>query len=517
MAIELVKDILKINEIRGKERVEALVEAEMYLNHTKPEIEKILWTDGKVEIMNVKIIQNKVLVSGIVKLKVVYKAAGEDLEIYILETTTDFNEEVEIEGIDEEMSSDVKANLEYIEYEIVDAKKVLLQALVNIDAKVESINSIEIIQNIKGEENLQTLKEKIGYKDILASNESNVLVREAFELEDNMPAIEEVLKVQLEVYEDESKVVEDGLIIAGIVKGSLLYIGDGKLNSIKKEMSFNHFLDMPGIERDLNCQLDLEIDSGDYELKEDIEGNLRIVDLEVKVKVKGKVYEEKEKDIIVDVYSTKREINVEKEEIEVFQNIKNFIMKEKVKRQIKDKSFDEVYSIEGNPVLVDSRYIDGKIVIEGFLSTNIVYLEGNTKEIEITHQELPFKFYIDGEDIEASNIIIDIDCILEGISYKIDNGELEIEGSLRNDIQVTSKKKVNIILNLESTDKLIDKKSRSSITIYIVQKGDMLWDIAKRYNTTMEEIVLSNNLSPSELIMPGEKIIIEKLVDVDFS
>lgn len=52
--MEIVKDILKVEEQRGYEEVETLIETELYINQTKPEIENILWTDGKVEILSTK-------------------------------------------------------------------------------------------------------------------------------------------------------------------------------------------------------------------------------------------------------------------------------------------------------------------------------------------------------------------------------------------------------------------------------------------------------------------------------
>ena len=68
MPVELVKDILKIDEIKGVESTQTLVETEIYLNQSKPEIEKILWIDGKVEIMNVKIVKDMLVVNGILKI-----------------------------------------------------------------------------------------------------------------------------------------------------------------------------------------------------------------------------------------------------------------------------------------------------------------------------------------------------------------------------------------------------------------------------------------------------------------
>ena len=90
-----------------------------------------------------------------------------------------------------------------------------------------------------------------------------------------MPPIEEVLKVQLNVYEDEIKVVEDRVIVSGIMECTFVYLGGEKLNSIEREVSFNHFIDMPGVEKDLNCELDLKVDSGDYELKGRYRGRIK--------------------------------------------------------------------------------------------------------------------------------------------------------------------------------------------------------------------------------------------------
>ena len=50
---------------------------------------------------------------------------------------------------------------------------------------------------------------------------------------------------------------------------------------------------------------------------------------------------------------------------------------------------------------------------------------------------------------------------------------------------------------------------QASIIIYIVQSGDTLWKIAKKYNTTVDKLMEINEIEIPELIKPGDKIIIE--------
>lgn len=80
--MEVIKDILKVEEQKGYEQIETLIETEIYLNQTKPDIDTILWADGKVEILSTKIIRDKILVNGLVKFKLVYKSQEEELNIY---------------------------------------------------------------------------------------------------------------------------------------------------------------------------------------------------------------------------------------------------------------------------------------------------------------------------------------------------------------------------------------------------------------------------------------------------
>ncbi|KGK90592.1 hypothetical protein DP73_07095 [Desulfosporosinus sp. HMP52] len=44
--------------------------------------------------------------------------------------------------------------------------------------------------------------------------------------------------------------------------------------------------------------------------------------------------------------------------------------------------------------------------------------------------------------------------------------------------------------------------------VYVVKKGDSVWKIAQRYGTTMQAIILANDLRNPDLIYPGQILII---------
>lgn len=67
-----------------------------------------------------------------------------------------------------------------------------------------------------------------------------------------------------------------------------------------------------------------------------------------------------------------------------------------------------------------------------------------------------------------------------------------------------------ILLNDESSIETSTNPPNLEETIYIVERGDTLWSIAKRYGTTVETLVNKNNISNPNLIYIGERLQITK-------
>jgi hypothetical protein len=515
MSIELIKDVLRIEELRGKEDTQALVETEIYLNPSKADLGKVLWTDGLVEILSTKVIRDRLVISGVVKFKVVYKSQEEENNIYTIDANADFREEIEISGITEDMSATIKSNIEYIEEEILDERKLSLKALVSLEGKVEQVNNIEIIKDIGEKQNLQTLKETIKYKEIYGRETSYAIVKEAFEIGEEKPAMEEILKMTIQAYEQEATVVEDRIIVSGMVNARIVYYGENRIATVEEEIPFNHFLEMPGALAGAQEELMIEVVEGSYEVLENDEGELKILDIEAKLRISGLAYSENEKNLIVDAYSTKEKIKIGIGEINLIENIKSTIHRENILKDLSEYRIKEIYNISGHPTIIDSRIVDDELVVEGILSLHGIYLDSDTGEINTLREEIPYKYYLPMEE-KVIDPLIDISLDLESIKSNMSKDIFVIEGTIKHKIKINRNRLLSVINSLEETGEIIDKKNRPSITIYIVQRNDILWDIAKRYNTTIEEILQANeNLSPNN-IMPGEKIIIEKTIDISF-
>lgn len=108
------------------------------------------------------------------------------------------------------------------------------------------------------------------------------------------------------------------------------------------------------------------------------------------------------------------------------------------------------------------------------------------------------------------------------IRYTIQRGDTLSEIAQRYNTTVNELVRLNNIQNpnmIYANETLLIPTKNNSIstgsddknnTIYIVQRGDTLYSIAKRFNTTVKNIVNNNGISNQNLIYPGQRLIIAK-------
>ncbi len=58
-------------------------------------------------------------------------------------------------------------------------------------------------------------------------------------------------------------------------------------------------------------------------------------------------------------------------------------------------------------------------------------------------------------------------------------------------------------------DDSLDKVSGGTVLPYVVQNGDTLAKIAKKYNVTVEQLVKWNNIQNPDVVLVGQQLVIK--------
>ena len=105
----------------------------------------------------------------------------------------------------------------------------------------------------------------------------------------------------------------------------------------------------------------------------------------------------------------------------------------------------------------------------------------------------------------------DIGTILEQVSVGIlGNGEAEVKATVGFQIFLRRPERILNIQDIGEEPLDLEQLSRApGIVGYIVKDGDELWELAKRYHTTIEGIKSINQIE-GDTLKPGEKMLIFK-------
>ncbi len=93
------------------------------------------------------------------------------------------------------------------------------------------------------------------------------------------------------------------------------------------------------------------------------------------------------------------------------------------------------------------------------------------------------------------------------LEASIEAGNICVRAIVRNYCKVLYTVKKKFLTEMMPIEGEMPKK-KASITIYVVQPGDTLWQIAKKYYTTKEEVMKINELQEENDIKPMDKLII---------
>lgn len=524
MSVGLVKENLRLDRMIGSENIQALVESDIVVPDSKPDIHNILSAEGKVNISDKEIIQGKIVVDGSVDYKVLYTSNDPDKLLHSMNASTSFTQNIEMDNIDSMMVPEVNHNIEHIDFGIMNERKLSIQTVINLGGKVFKTEEIDIVQEVEGIDDVQALKDNISYDNLVGNNSSQTVIRESFELAEDNAEIAEILEANANAVVTEKKVTDNKVIIGGNLNLNMIYTTEeprNPIHEVKHEIPFNHFIEVPRAENNMDCKVEVNVNEIFTDLKQDLNEENKVYDVEAVLKANVMVHNNVEKEVLLDAYSPSRKLNLQTSKLKFLKSIgknsSNAVIKETIDTPSEYPSIFKVVTVKARPMVTDYKLIDNKNIIEGFIDTNVLYMADNEEmEVYSYNQEIPFRHYVEMEGMNEE-MTADVKLDIDNIDYvAINSKQVEAKFNLHAYSEVSKEHEMEVLVNVEDLGEVTEDDNRASITVYFVQEGDGLWDIAKRYNTTVKEILDTNDIANLEEVNPGDKIIIQKNYEYKF-
>jgi hypothetical protein len=298
---------------------------------------------------------------------------------------------------------------------------------------------------------------------------------------------------------------------------STLYIGDDESRSIQymeNGISFSQLIDMPGVDDNCSCDIDIVLGEMAINADEDGDGELRRLKCEADLIIYAQSYGRRDIDIVDDAYNPNSRVSIEKEQLVleelVSENENQIILKENIEVDDGAPDISELFNVIGKLSLSSSELVDDRISVEGVAVCNVLYLAADDENpVYCVEREIPFKQVLDVKGVRV-DMSFDVEMDIDHYSYNIVNSR-EVEMRLIIGTKTRVGKQITVPVITKAMEQPLDDTrlaGQPSVTIYFTQQEDTLWQIAKRYYTTVKDLIRSNGINEEEELLPGSQIII---------
>ncbi len=516
MSFELCNENIQIYKPLKTSVVKSIVDSDIIVPDVKPDILNILQVNAVSSIGEKYVQKDMLTLSGHIDYTVLYSGGDDTVEVKNIRYKAPFSQQIEAKGIDNDMFNYVIAEVSHIEYNIENSRKIKIKSVISFDTGIIGKTSVNAVSSIKSSVNIPVKEEEIKLLNMSVCQETKFSVSDEIKIHDGESDDVEILKADCKIQSYELKSMNNKIIAKGSLSADILFKIDQDISHIENEIPFTEVIDVDNLNPNMHTDIKYNLCSADYELIN--ADNEYIVNFTGEISALIRGYEESSYDIVTDTYSPDYELNIKKDNYSVltikdsqkdsFSVNESILLKESYPQVLK------VYNLDVNPVIETATPQKGFGIIEGYLDTKLLYLSSNDNlPVYSSCNKIPFSFKIENETIDAQSIL-DTNIALDHSGYIIrTDREIEIRASVKTDTKVLSEKNKSIISDIVLDEETpLKKENQSGITIYFCDEGEKLWDVAKRYRTTIDEIAKINSIDENIMLKKNQKLIIPKRV-----
>lgn len=509
MTLDADKENLCINRIIGQKSENVIIEGDVIVPDIKPDILNTINTSGNICIYKKEVLDGKIRIDGSVNIYIMYLADNESNSIRALNTNLDFTQVLDFADARMGMSLEEQTNVRSIDCKVLNGRKVAIKAGLEIRTKVYSNDNIEFVKQINNIQDIQLLNKGFGINSLIGEGTSKAYAKDTVVI-DNIDNLAEILKVDVKLVNKDTKVSYNKVLAKADASVKIMYLTeDNRISSVSNNIPVMGFIDIPDVSDENLCDMR-------YELK-----NLLIkpnsveehsIYVEAEVELSCRVYQNRNIQVIQDLYSPSVDLAVNQNELRTMTDKK--ILKEvcniRESQSIPEINGNKIYDVEVTTNITNQTILNDRIVYEGEVQLKFIFSSDNASRMDTKLILIPYHFTMDAPGVTNNcNIDTEMEVITDSFIIMPD-GNIDIKIDLSVELNISRNTMINVINQIDIEE--CRNITIYSMVIYFVKPGDTLWNIAKRFRSTVEDIARVNGIEDVNVITPGQQLFIPKYV-----
>lgn len=504
MEIVTKKTSLNMNRITDQRTENFVIESDVIIPDIKPDILNTITSSGNVCIYRKEMNGQKLRFDGTIATYIMYLADAEEGKIRSLQTNLDFSEGIEFRDVSQNASAELNVLVKSIECKILNGRKIHIKAILEVNASIYQNENVEIIQELDDNANIQKMTEKTKISSLVGEGSTKIFAKDTFMI-DNTDDLAEILKVEIKILNHDYKISYHKVLLKADLMIKILYLTEDKrIKAIENRIPVMGFVEIQDVKDEDLCDIRYEMRNIIIKPNQVEEHSIYA---ECEIDAELKMYHNTEVELLQDIYSTERCLKCKKNEFRIVQREEKirekFILQE---RQKIDAIINKtIYDTKIESRINEIEKTNGKIQYIGEVEIEFIFQGENASNIDTRRIILPFDFVVENPKIETnSKMKTNIEVLADQFVIEPDD-QVSIKIELGFVIDISNFNQYDLIEQIEMTE---EELQRHGMVIYFVKEHDTLWEIAKRFCSTVDEIKRVNEIEDERNLKIGKKLYI---------
>lgn len=497
---------LNLNKAKVTKKDEKWIEQDIIVPDNMPDALKIINVSAFPYISDIENMKGRIKVVGKINYIVTYLSSDESMSIRGLNTSCPYSIILDNDKVKEGTNILVESSLKNIIFSLPNERKIAVKCEIEYTTEIIENTIVDVIKDFPENSNIEYTKCINTFNNVKESKSGYISSNENVQISKDASPMYEMLKYTYKIKDIEYKESYNKLLLKGMLEIYILYIGESnRICKEKVDVPFSGMVDIENIDSKDNVDIRFILRDLNVHINPDIEQ--RTLSIDFKIEYRVCISENKEVEYVEDFYSKNSNLNYNEKTIEVVSRNIDATREISINDSISD-IIPEGYKIidyDLDTSSVGIQLLEDSIKVNGVAKLNVMLQNKENGELENRNLDIMIdESIILEESWKNSNVNIKIKDKKLVVTQNGNNIDIKIVIYL--DIDAQNVITLNSIEKIE--EEAIDLKDISSINIYVVKEGDSIWKIAKKYKTSMDNIIQTNKLENPDLINIGEKILV---------
>lgn len=520
--LELVKQNIHMNRWKNQVDTQITLDDDFIVPDTMSDMAEVLLANGELQLEPVKQQKEKAVVRGKLDFHVLYRK--EEGGLQAMGGLIPFEETINVPGLEEKDYVSVAWQLEDLHGEMINSRKLNVKAIATLEIKAESLYDAEAAADVRASTadgartpNVELLKSSLDVAAIALRRKDTYRIKEVITLASNKPAVDRVLWTEMRLGGVSTRPMDGSIHLEGSLLVFVIYEGEGENAAVQwmeESLPFSGDIEMQGATEEMIPAISVRLVHKELEEKPDYDGEMRELEVDAVMELDVRLYEEQTLELLSDLYATNYELKMDSDQTHFDRILMKNTGKCKLAQKVQLNGQSRILQIchsSGSVKLDDVSAGENVLNLDGVLEVRILCMTDDDRQpVQVYTELLPFHHEAEAPGIEKDSVWY-LETGVEQLTAVMTGGDsVEVKAVVSLDLLVLQPVEQTVIRQV-TLEPLDEEKLRQSpgIVGYLVQEGDTLWDIAKRFRTTMGKIREGNNLT-GETVSPGDCLILMK-------